>query len=64
MLLGDIHNVAEHIPALIRESVQCAAILMLRNKMEQLLLNIPLQTTFYCLYGTYSVTLQELKAVS
>jgi hypothetical protein len=61
---GDIEDVARHIPASVRESAEWAAIV---NAAEEngasycrALHGKPL---FSALYGTYTVTLQELKAV-
>jgi hypothetical protein len=63
-LLGDIEDVARHIPASVGESEEWAAIVKAAEE----------NSTSYCkglhgkplssaLYGTYAVTLQELKAV-
>jgi hypothetical protein len=63
-VVGDIEDVARHIPAFVGESVESSAIV---NAAEENGVSsckgLRGKTLFTALYGTYTVTLQELKAV-
>jgi hypothetical protein len=62
-VLGDIEDVARHIPASVGESVEGSAIVNAAEENGELLQRSRGKPLFSALYGTYTVTLQELKAV-
>jgi hypothetical protein len=61
-VLGDIEDVARHIPAFVGESAKF--LVAVEGKGASYCKSLRGKPLFSALYGTYTLTLQELKAVT